>query len=171
MKRKIRVRSDFNLLHSIEDILSIILPVLIGFFCVLLVSKGLRLQLVMGHSMEPTLHNFSIVQTTTSGKLERNDIIILDNKVYKGKSTDYIKRIIGMPGETIQIKDNQVYINGNPLNETYKTEYAGVYKEPITLGKDEYVVLGDNRQASLDSRYFGVIKKHEITRKVTKILF
>jgi signal peptidase I len=171
VKRKIKVHSDFNLLHSIEDILSIILPVVIGFMCVVFVSKGLHLQLVMGNSMKPTLHNFSIVQTTTSGELKRNDIIILDNKVYKGKSIDYIKRIIGMPGETIQIKDNKVYINDSPLDEPYETTYAGVYKDPVTLGKDEYVVLGDNRQASLDGRYFGVIKKHEITRKVTKILF
>ena len=72
-----------------------------------------------------------------------------------GEEVRYIKRIIGLPGETIQIKDNSIYIDGELLEEDFgleKIEYAGYAGSPVTLGDDEYFVLGDNRNHSKDSR-------------------
>ena len=84
---------------------------------------------------------------------ERFDIIVFPFR-YKD-NTYYIKRIIGLPGETVQIVDGEIYINGELLEESYGREVmqdAGLAAEPITLGDDEYFVLGDNRNYSSDSR-------------------
>ncbi len=82
----------------------------------------------------------------------------------------FIKRVIGLPGETIQILGSDIYINGERLEEDYgkmPITNPGMAKEPITLEDDEYFVLGDNREISLDSRYdsVGPVKKELIAGK------
>lgn len=124
---------------------------------------------VFGQSMEPTLHDHDnlITDKITYRFREpaRYEIIVFPFD--KEKDVNYIKRIIGLPGETIQVIDGYVYINGEQLNEDYGNEVmesSGIAEVPITLSDDEYFVLGDNRNHSGDSRQsnVGPIKRDEI---------
>jgi signal peptidase I len=127
---------------------------------------------VSGSSMESTLSdgdNLIVDKITYRFRdPERFDIIVFPFQYEE--DTYYIKRIIGLPGETVQIdQQGVIYINGEELEESYGREIIdadklGLAAEPITLGEDEYFVLGDNRNASSDSRDPSVanIKKKDI---------
>jgi len=123
---------------------------------------------VEGASMENTLHNGdNLIVDKLSYRFhdpERFDIIVFPFQFQD--NTYYIKRIIGLPGETVQIMDDgSIYINGEKLEENYgmeviKPETIGRAAEPIELGDDEYFVMGDNRNGSTDSRHSGVGSVH-----------
>ncbi|MDE6960185.1 MAG: signal peptidase I [Lachnospiraceae bacterium] len=124
---------------------------------------------VSGSSMESTLsHGDNLIVDKITYRFaspKRYDIIVFPFR-YK-ENTYYIKRIIGLPGETIQIQDGVIYINDEVLTESYGREVmksSGLAEEPIVLGEDEYFVLGDNRNDSTDSRdpNVGVIHRDEI---------
>ncbi len=132
---------------------------------------GQRTQ-VIGSSMENTLSdgdNLIVDKITYRFKdPERFDIIVFPYQYEK--DTYYIKRVIGLPGETVQIKDGQILINGEVLEESYGREIIlspGIAQEQITLSEDEYFVMGDNRNESSDSRVASVgnIKKKDIIGK------
>ena len=129
---------------------------------------GQRTQ-VSGESMETTLSNGDhLIVDKISYRFrdpERYDIVVFPYRLEE--NTYYIKRIIGLPGETVQIVDGYVYINGVQLDEHYGNEIMekpGIAAEPVTLGEDEYFVLGDNRNNSQDSRAenVGVIHRDEL---------
>lgn len=124
---------------------------------------------VSGDSMKNTLyHGDQLIVDKITYRFKdpvRYDIIVFPYQYEE--NTFYIKRIIGLPGETVQIADGEIYINGEILRETYGREVIqdpGMAAEPIELGEDEYFVLGDNRNASSDSREpsVGVIHKNDI---------
>lgn len=130
---------------------------------------GQRTQ-VIGSSMETTLsEDDNLIVDKISYRFrdpQRFDIIVFPFQYEE--DTYYIKRIIGLPGETVQIdEDGNIYINGEVLEENYGREvirYPGRASEPITLAEDEYFVLGDNRNNSSDSRDPSVanIKREDI---------
>lgn len=112
---------------------------------------------VSGSSMENTLSDGDnlIVDKITYrfSDPKRYDIIVFPYQYEE--NTYFIKRIIGLPGETVQIVDGIIYIDGEALQESYGREVmknSGLAADPVTLGEDEYFVLGDNRKDSTDSR-------------------
>lgn len=143
--------------------------ILIFLICVFIIPKYVAQRTVVdGSSMRDTLyHEDNLIVEKVSyyfSNPERYDIVILDPR--DDDSEYYVKRVIGLPGETIQIKKGLVYVNGELLEgEHYGKEIImdpGIAKDSITLGKDEFFVLGDNRNDSIDSREIGPIKKEQI---------
>ena len=169
--RKRKKRINYNI---IKEAIIWIAELVLTFFiaCLLVVNFGVMTSNV-GQSMEPTLASGDRVLTNrliynmTSPK--RGDLVVFKPNGNEN-SHFYIKRVIGLPGETIQIIDGFIYIDGEVLVEEIKfdkMEYAGTAEEEILLGEDEYFVLGDNRNASEDSRNaeIGNIRKQDITSK------
>lgn len=157
-------------ISPLKELLSMLIyiGVVLGVTFLIITFVGQRTH-VSGESMENTLDNGDqlIVDKITYRfqDPERFDIIVFPFH-YK-ENTYYIKRIIGLPGETVQIADGTIYINGEVLEESYGREVMqdpGIAAEPITLGEDEYFVLGDNRNQSSDSRdpSVGLIHRDEI---------
>ncbi len=127
---------------------------------------------VRGDSMYPALEDGDqlIVDMISYqfSDLQRFDVIVFPFQYQEG--TYYIKRVIGLPGETVQISDGVIYINGEQLDESYGYELIknpGLASEEVTLGEQEYFVLGDNRNDSTDSREpsVGNISRDEIIGK------
>lgn len=125
---------------------------------------------VNGQSMYDTLNGSEIMILWRTKDIQRYDIVVAD-LIENGKKTDtLIKRVYGLPGETISCEDGIIYINGKKIEDSYaygKTDDFG----SITLGSDEYFLLGDNRGVSLDSRIFGPINKKHIDGKTDFIIW
>lgn len=122
---------------------------------------------VDGDSMKNTLKNGDILLLYKLGSINRLDIIVLDEEKDNEK---IIKRVIGLPGETVAIKKGKIYINDKVIDDEYAYGETSDY-DKVTLEDDEYFILGDNRLISKDSRYFGPIKENEIKGKIVFRLF
>lgn len=149
---------------------------------------------VIGSSMEPSYHNgdylFVNEFTYLFSKPKRGDVVVFRHpeaectafveknpiikRVYEGPCQSYIKRVVGLPQETVEIKNGEVTINGNKLNEEYILEGVRTMgNQSVTLGKNEYFVLGDNRlpNASSDSREWGPLTpKYIIGKSLIRLL-
>jgi len=120
--------------------------------------------LVSGGAMNPTYANGDyLLINKFSDKFNRYDIIVFRDP--REQNQFLIKRIIGLPNEKVEIKNGGVFINGKVLNEEYITKKTDS-DTSITLGNNQYFVLGDNRGKSLDSKYFGPISIDDIQGKV-----
>lgn len=122
---------------------------------------------VDGDSMKNTLKKGDILLLYKLGSINRLDIIVLDEEKDNEK---IIKRVIGLPGETVAIKKGKIYINNKVIDDEYAYGETSDY-DKVTLEDDEYFILGDNRLISKDSRYFGPIKENEIKGKIVFRLF
>ena len=129
---------------------------------------------VSGSSMEPTLKNKEILILKKYDKsYKRFDIVVLK----RGKEK-LIKRVIGLPGESIEYKDSKLYVNGKRVKETFKTNtstrdfsFDELFGIGIKVPEDCYFVMGDNRNNSTDSRVLGFINKKDIQGTIGIAIF
>ena len=149
-----------KILEFIKDILQILISsILIVFICFKFIFISAE---VNGTSMYPTLQNgdrgFSFV-ITKNIEIKRFDICVIESD----KTSDLlVKRVIGLPNETIEYKNNKLYINGEYIKEEFLENDVYTNDFSYTLGEDEYFCMGDNREVSRDSRYYGSFTKKEI---------
>jgi signal peptidase I len=161
-------RREMDKKEILKWIVSFAIAILVALFIITFVGQRV---IVDGHSMEATLQDRdSLICDKLSYRFsepERFDIVIIypDDT----KETNWIKRIIGLPGEEVRIdEEGNIYINGEILEENYGKEVIedpGIAIEPIQLGEDEYWVMGDNRNHSRDSRVIGPVSKSNIVGK------
>lgn len=152
--------------ESISLIKSIVIAVILG---LLIRNYVFNIASVNGASMENTLHHKDLLFCLSYKKfqeVERDSIVVIKPPI-PGEKRKFIKRVIGLPGETVTIKDGQVYIDGKLLDEPYVKDFTpahldGDVDDEFVLGDGQYFVMGDNRLNSEDSRAFGPITKKNI---------
>lgn len=197
-------KSKKNELRYNEDDERTLLEDILGFIKVFVVSAIVILLFVNfvahpvrvdGRSMYPTLKDGEFGFTNVGGVLlngvERGDIVVATMEE-EGQKTHWVKRVIGLPGDTVSCVNDVVYINGKVLDETkyidpdYRQSLVDKFGyfnkvpnanntnvedfEEVKLGDDEYYVMGDNRPYSKDSRYVGPVKKSQIFAKKMLVL-
>lgn len=139
-------------------VVCVVVSVLVGSVFGRFVLSPVRVE---GESMENTYHEGNLEWCYHFGSIDRGDVVVCNVE-----DKQLIKRVIGMPGDTIRVDASGVYINDELYKESYLKDgesfFGGELSDGITLGSDEYVVLGDNRWVSRDSRSFGKIKGNQI---------
>ena len=147
--------------NYIKEFLPYFIVILVVIFIKIFVFSPIR---VNGASMNPTLNDKDIMIldeiSYRFSEIERFNIVVV-----KEENEYLIKRIIGLPGEKIEYKDNKLYIDGKYVKEDFK--HMETMDFSTTLGEDEYFIMGDNRTNSTDSRIFGPISRDEIIGKTS----
>lgn len=139
---------------------------------------GFELFRIPSHSMTPTLLPGDYIYVSTNAYKKQspqiNDVITF---LYpKDRSINYIKRLIGRPGDRVNIENFEVYVNGKAIKQPYldrslvKKPFSR-YMSEITIPKNKLFVMGDNRDNSNDGRFFGLINQSDIIGKATRIIF
>ncbi|MDQ7026157.1 MAG: signal peptidase I [Anaerolineae bacterium] len=151
----------------LRKILLIIVIAIVGY---ILINRMTARVVVNGVSMESTLYSGQLLLISRFhyqlGEPQRGDIVVFYPEF--DPTQEYIKRVLGLPGETLELRDGRVYINGQLWDEPYVTEACEdsiCYNSIWQVGTGEYFVMGDNRNASRDSRSFGTIPQDAIIGK------
>jgi signal peptidase I len=143
---------------------TIILTLLIYFLVRTFLFENYR---VLGHSMDPTLENDQFLVVSKLGyrlqEPERGDIIVFRDP--RSENRKLIKRVIGLPGEVVEIRNGQVLIDGRPLDESYVANPSGYSQEATPIPEGMYFVLGDNRNNSSDSHNWGTLPREQVVGK------
>jgi signal peptidase I len=145
------------LLHALREVAETVIPaVVIALVINLFLAQATQ---VLGQSMEPNLHSTQrvVVEKVTYRFLHgprRGDIVVID---LPGQTEMLIKRVVGLPGESIEVRNGQVYIDGEQLDEPWTVRPSGGSYGPQTIPPLRVFVMGDNRGASNDSRSFGPV--------------
>ena len=163
----------------LTDVAEILVFVLVLF---LVLHYGFPRYVVQGPSMEPTLTEDNRVIRVPGfltgldfwndePRYERQDIVIFDPP--EGFSQDIVKRVVGVPGDMIDIREGQVYVNGVPelFESNHYTEIGSRLNYPLMVPSGEYFVLGDNRSDSSDSRTFGTLEEDQIQGRIWLIFW
>lgn len=160
-----------NIKNIVKEVISYILIIVI----VLLIKKYIFAPIrVNGDSMYPTLHNKDIMILNEIGYhlngVKRFDIVVVDTGNDK-----IIKRVIGLPGETVRFKDNKLYINDEEIEENFEHDISHNFDlseiDVDVIPEGYYFVVGDNRGESLDSRVIGLISEKQIMGKTSCIIY
>ncbi|MFN8481696.1 MAG: signal peptidase I [Anaerolineae bacterium] len=147
----------------------LLIAIIIGVALFLIVRPTIKHTLVQGSSMEPTFFEGERVLVNALayriGQPSRGDVIVFHWK-YRPDDEPFIKRVIGLPGEEVEVRAGKVYVNGEPIEEPWTTRPASYTAPKVKLGPDEYYVLGDNRANSSDSHVWGAEPADLIMGKV-----
>lgn len=167
--------------HEVWDLAKTFIICLIAVF--LLTKFVVRPVQVDGKSMFPTLEDRDIglmnVFSAKFQEIKRFDVVVVYNEE---KNENWVKRVIGLPGDRVSASDDQVFLNGEAIDEPYlNTDYVSSIRdkgdnftqdfEEVELGEDEYYLLGDNRPVSYDSRYVGPFTREEIRGKDVYVVY
>lgn len=162
--RTSRKKSIMTFIRDIAIVIALVYLIKTFFFTTILVD---------GRSMTPTFEHLDYLiaeQDFLLGhKYRRGDVVYFhppEGAMHEDRGY-FIKRIIGVPGDTIEVKGGMVYVNDEPINEPYKADVPtqeGPMTEKVTLDEDEFFVMGDNRNpgGSYDSRFFGPLKRDHL---------
>lgn len=157
-----------KLKHAILE--NIILVAIAVIFFLGIRSTVAQAMIVTSGSMLPTMQlQDRVIVEKISYKVEgikRGDIVVFRPLDYLQKEgPDWVKRVVGLPGETVEVRDGEVYINQQPLTESYEMEKPAYDFGPIIIPERAYFVLGDNRNGSFDSHDWGVLPEENIVGK------
>ncbi len=149
----------------LREIVETVVLTLVIFLLVRTVIQNFRVE---GMSMEPNFHDgqFLLINKLAYrlGEPARGDVIVFRYPL--DPSRDFIKRVIGLPGETVEIRNGQVLINNQPISDPATVNNANYNMAPVTLGPEEMFVLGDNRPNSSDSHSWGTLPTDHVIGKV-----
>ena len=143
------------------EVIETIVLTLVIFFVIQLLVRNFR---VVGTSMEPNLHNgqYLIIDKVSYrfGSPSYGDVVVFEPPNRPGE--DYVKRIIGLPGQTVEVRNGQVIIDGQIVHEPFTVRPGSYSMDSRQVGPDEYFVLGDNRNSSSDSHSWGMVPSGNI---------
>lgn len=150
--------------NAARELVETVLLTLVIFFMIRFAIENYRIE---GYSMEPNFHDGQFLLVSKIQYLvsppQRGDVIVFRYPLNPKKN--FIKRVIGLPGETVEVRAGKVFVNNVRIPERYPFNFADYDWGPVTVGSEEYFVLGDNRPESSDSHSWGLLPTKDIIGK------